>query len=367
MKNKKNDEGAVAIIAAVVMSFLCLALLSLVIDVGQVFEERRQLQNGADAAAVAVAQEYLTNGESLGLATAEGIAKDLSNRNARDTTGDIYGVYGTPWGTTGPHLKDGYDPPPADYDNYVEVRTKTKSSGGSVLPFFFSAGGSTITAVGRASWGFPSGARALAATISGCEWNLYTKDRNGDGERDYGPYSTDPRENALVLQAGSGANKYVSPCSSDPAYKDAPGAFGWLHEDAVTSNQCEADILDGNYLTDPGANASSDCRSVLYNAWKSGKDGDPQPLYIPVYTSFANSGSKVGYTLEGFAAFVVTGYSLTSGEDQVSWITGKTFKQVSSLGGNPKGIMGYFTKDLVPDAGELGGIDRGVRVVTQVR
>src|SRR5687767_11837374 len=90
----RKDDGAVAVVTAVVMAFLCLSMLGLVIDVAQTFEERRQLQNGADAAAMAVAAAYLDSGGSLTPSEARAIARDLATRNAGDGAGAVYGIYG---------------------------------------------------------------------------------------------------------------------------------------------------------------------------------------------------------------------------------------------------------------------------------
>jgi len=52
----RRDDGAVAVITALLMVAL-LGFAAVSVDVGANYAERRQLQNGADAAALAVAQE----------------------------------------------------------------------------------------------------------------------------------------------------------------------------------------------------------------------------------------------------------------------------------------------------------------------
>ena len=53
---RRDDAGATIVIVALMMVVL-LGMGALVIDVGQLYAERRELQNGADAAALAVAQD----------------------------------------------------------------------------------------------------------------------------------------------------------------------------------------------------------------------------------------------------------------------------------------------------------------------
>ena len=54
---RRDERGAVGVLVAVLLAGgVLLGLGAMVIDVGQLYQERAQLQNGADAAAVAVAK-----------------------------------------------------------------------------------------------------------------------------------------------------------------------------------------------------------------------------------------------------------------------------------------------------------------------
>src|SRR5665647_692524 len=60
---RAGDRGAVAMIVAVLFFFgVFLGLAALTIDVGNINADRRQLQNGADAVALAVAQQCVKDG-----------------------------------------------------------------------------------------------------------------------------------------------------------------------------------------------------------------------------------------------------------------------------------------------------------------
>ena len=53
---RESDTGATIVFVAVILVAL-LAMSAFAIDFGRMWEERRQLQNGADAAAVAIAED----------------------------------------------------------------------------------------------------------------------------------------------------------------------------------------------------------------------------------------------------------------------------------------------------------------------
>jgi Flp pilus assembly protein TadG len=81
MQRLRRDDGAVAVLVAVCMVAL-LAVGAFVLDVGRIYAERRQLQNGADAATLAVVMDcHLPAGCA---ATAGTKAADKANQNAND-------------------------------------------------------------------------------------------------------------------------------------------------------------------------------------------------------------------------------------------------------------------------------------------
>lgn len=76
-----DDRGAVAVLVAVVLTAL-LGASALAIDMGAMYVERRELQNGADAAALAIAEDC-ANG-ICDETTRETTAKTYVDANARD-------------------------------------------------------------------------------------------------------------------------------------------------------------------------------------------------------------------------------------------------------------------------------------------
>ena len=69
---RRDERGVVAVLVGLLIGGVLLGLGALVIDVGQLYQERAQLQNGADAAAIAVAKSciYTTCTASGALSTA---------------------------------------------------------------------------------------------------------------------------------------------------------------------------------------------------------------------------------------------------------------------------------------------------------
>ena len=55
-----NEKGAVSVIVAILLVTL-LGFVAIAVDVGVIYSERAQLQSGADASAIAVAQKCAKN------------------------------------------------------------------------------------------------------------------------------------------------------------------------------------------------------------------------------------------------------------------------------------------------------------------
>src|SRR5205085_3645115 len=94
----KDDEGAISIIVAILMVAL-LGFGAIVVDIGSLYAERRQLQNGADSAALAVAIDCGTT-TCNGVSTPLGTATSNANANANDGATTVTQVCGTATGLT---------------------------------------------------------------------------------------------------------------------------------------------------------------------------------------------------------------------------------------------------------------------------
>ena len=107
----RRGERGQALILFVLALGLMMGFTALAIDVGLAFQERRNAQNGADAAALAAAQDLR---DGAGPATAAATARDYLERHGYDSPDDTMTVNIPP--TSGSHAGDPY---------YVEVVVET--------------------------------------------------------------------------------------------------------------------------------------------------------------------------------------------------------------------------------------------------
>jgi hypothetical protein len=331
---RRDDRGATAVITAIFLVALLLPVCLITIDVGRVYAERRQLQNGADAGALAVAQSCASEG---GCDTS--FADTYADPNSNDLTQHVLEVCGTADGLpacgapSGGELSNctpiAADSPYADTP-YVQVRTRVDGPEGLVLLPLFGADAVTVSACARAALGGVRTATGLAFTASYCEWANAT----GDGSN----FGSDHRV-SLALKA-PGPNEPAL-CSNGPGsgWGDAPGSFGWLD----SNGNCTATVdTDATYSGDTGANFPQECQQVMYDLVASG-----DPVFIPIFDAVQGTGTSVVYRFKGWAAFVLTGYDLNGG---------KTGDGCISPTSRPC-ITGYFTEALLTDPDAVIGGD----------
>ena len=166
----RDERGAVAVLVAILLGGgVLLGMGALVVDVGQLYQERAELQNGADAAAVGVAKSC-----ALG-ACDPAAAVTYADGNASALTGGTAGVSlvcgsGTLGGCPASTGAMTDCPPPPAGANFVDVSTSTRTASGSTLlpPVFArtvlgngSYRGTTVRACAQAEWGAPSAATTV--------------------------------------------------------------------------------------------------------------------------------------------------------------------------------------------------------------
>jgi Flp pilus assembly protein TadG len=342
---RRDDRGAVAVLTGLLIGTVLLGLGTMVIDVGQLYQERAELQNGADAAAIAVAKSCAT-----GSTCTPSLAAQYANENASALTGRTAGVTlvcGSFSGLNACPASTGAvtdcPSPPASSQGYVDVHTATQTSGGStvIAPVLARAlmgssyTGTTVQACAQASWGGPSSGNTLAFTISACSWDSWTtRGTNFAPAPPAVPASSyDHQLNLANLGNDSG-------CTAESSGSDGAGAFGWAVDQTGT---CGTFTGTATFPAATGVSAGSTCQTALASAWSSRK-----AILLPVYTKVTGTGSNTIFTLKGFAAFVVTGYSLP-GFSASDWL------KSSNNSCSYKCIDGYFTKALISGSGSGGG------------
>jgi hypothetical protein len=363
MRRLNADAGAAATLVVVVLAMgSLLGLGAVVLDFGSVMAERRQLQNGADAAALAIARDCAEDAATCDTSeAAAGVWVDLNDAGG-DLSGDA-GVYDvcTGAGTAAPcldpagggALADCLPPEPgASWSGFVEVRTQT-----SVVPPLMGqvlgSPGKSAAACARAAWGPVGSLTTIPVTFSLCEWQSMTSNGTNfapapepDGSYP-GGYPTSYQRKLHTHQGASGSA--AGTCDPGPAYSDIPGGFGWLEPDGA---DCEAYYeVGGGPSSDTGASLPAECRT------------DIAPLvghvvYIPIFTAVTGVPDRV-YDIEGFAAFYLTGYGRipSASPPRVPSIAGGGHLCT----GSEHCLYGWFTESLgPPDSGIGSGPDYGL-------
>lgn len=354
-----SDRGAVATTVTLLLaSGVLLGMAALVVDVGNLYAERGQLQNGADGGAIKVAQICATNPVDCSpeVTDFDDVVDRYAERNANDgaAAATVCGRGGElaacpAWQD---RLTNCVGPPPED-KSYVEVHTSTRTTDGStVLPPVFAQAvvggfeGAQVAACSRVAWGPPARATTLALTISACDWNRYTAGGTGyDEEEVVLPVYDETAPGACGIAGTSAANL---------------GGYRWL-EDADRECRATASIAEVNgYPVSTGdsrpAGRADDCDDALASLRTS-----EQPVLVPVFDQVTGRGGTARYHVSGLAAFVVTGWHLPTSKVPSS-VTGRD----ACADEEKSCVFGYFTQTLVPGGGAIGGPDLGARVVAPI-
>lgn len=289
--DSKNERGAVSVIVAILLVTL-LGFVAIAVDVGVIYSERAQLQNGADAAAIAISQKCAKAVTDPQCSTTSTLAQDLANQNALDGMSKVHTI---------------------ELDKAagkVSVTTSAKEKGGadnSVSLFFADVLGIPTKEVGARSsavWGTPSkGPVILPLAIAHCKLNIPAGGAAGPEQ---------------VLEQS------VNGCGG------IPGGFGWIQ---TTSTKCSITATAGApsnsgiwFSSDTGASVPSTCTAADFTQINN------QTVLLPLYDIATGTGSSGKYYIKGFAAFHVTGYHFAS----ISWTAGGPVAN--------KSIRGYFVK-----------------------
>lgn len=309
-----DDRGAVAVLVAVMLLPVLIGMAALVVDVGRMYVERRELQGGADAAALAVAR-------SCALGSCDpALAQRYADKNAKDAHSNV--VVGVSQVECAAVASSG---------PFVDAKTTTSSGTDTLLPQVFgkalmggSYAGETLHACARARWGVPVRASVIPITFNYCEWGLYTSGGTS--------FSTVVRDFELHEDDSCGHGH------------DFPGAWGWLGE----QTECRLSLTADGWteVVDTGADAGKACEVILRAAVDS-----KAPVFIPIFDDYRGTGNNGSYHIRGFGAFILEGFKLPS---------------IGSYGdsaGLQNGLRGRFTRALTA-VGELGASpDLGLRVV----
>lgn len=328
---QSRDRGSITVIAALLMVAL-LGFVAIAVDVGVIYSERAQLQSGADASAIGMAQKCAREATDPLCSTTSDLAASLANQNALDGMSKVHSISLDKTART------------------VSVTTSAKETGGvdnSVSLFFADILGVPTKEVGARSsavWGSPKAGRtAFPLAFSICQ----VKDKIGG---------------SLQLLREHGKNANID-CNYGPSGAAVEGGFGWLTQDAgVCGGTIDLAVSEGG--SDPGNNAPGNCSTEL-NRWASEiTAGREIIVLLPVFNRVVGTGAGAAYGMISFAAFKVTGWKFSSDgaglpyefQNGVSTTTGVT--SATACADPCRGIIGSFVKYVsLADGYTLGPVD----------
>lgn len=367
-RDARTDRGAVMIwfAASVVVS---LGMGALVIDMGALWSERRQLQNGADAAALAVGIECAAGPCSA----PQQVAQEYADLNVHDGSANIDSICGMP----SPLVSC---PPPAGAENaigFVEVITGTRSGGGSdevkylLAPVLDGTNtGKHVTARAVAAWGTPMGAPILPIVFSKCETQRF---RNADGTMSF------PNQVIMLTFHDTTSDLDINDpsqvCNSNlPPDQRWPAGYGFT---GSASTGCESETVNLNpypgYGTQTGTidgenngnSIAQACTDELIRRYTLGL-----PVLVPVMIGRTGNGGTTVWEVDGFISVTVCAFDLVSnagleldGCRGQGGIGNTTCTAQRVRGQMPRRICGVFEPYTLTD-GDLGNsTDYGTRVI----
>ncbi|MCC2594132.1 pilus assembly protein TadG-related protein [Tessaracoccus sp. OS52] len=324
MRRLRNDRGATAVVTALLLTSL-VGFAAVSVDVGSLWWDQKEIQNGADAAALAIAQQYAD-----GNPPADNIAEanQYIQGNKSDTNAAAVSV---------------------EFPTSTSVRVEATTTRTHWLAPVVGIASSVLNATAVASWDeVPSSAATIPLTVSHCAFDDVLDDPSN-------LFTVITKTSPTGPTASPSPSASASPAVPGPVCPPAPsphvveGGFQWLSPDSG----CEVELAAGDFApTSPGNTNPSGCDSSALTAALQSDE-----VLLPLFDDVTGTGNNAQYHITGFAAIRVTAYCLASGSPKIQWNTTKCT-------GSERWITGYFVRFVsLEDAGGTGGEDFGVSVV----
>lgn len=304
--HKDRERGAAGVMVAVMMVVL-IGAGALAVDTGQIYAERAQLQNAADAGALAGADICSETGGCT-QANAKAVAEALANSNSNDNKSTVQSVN-------------------LSVPGEVTVTTSTKdgtTNAGFLSKMFASAlnaPAATVGATATAKWLYPTkGITVLPLTFAPCE------------------FKDDGLPHKILTQGGGGG---AQDCNGlNPSNQIIPGGFAWLNPDGSTGCKVTAEIGQWS-KTSAGEAVPNGCIDLFNSSLNPSLAGSTVALPVYKYTckgmpaaQFGTcNGSSVQYFIEKWAGFKIQAWNL-SGQAK--------YDPTPVFSGSEKGLYGTF-------------------------
>ena len=298
-----GERGATAVMFALLLVPM-LGFTAIAVDIGALYAERARLQVGADAAAIAVAQDCSRGNCGDMLATAQALI------DANDTEGT------------------------AAQPVLSSAPLSVTVTGGLPVEHWFAPvlgiDSTRVSAAATVGWGSPSrGTAVLPLTFSWCEFRQMTGGGVPSGD--------------VVRTIYFTKTSNTTGCTG-PSNNIVPGGFAYLD---TPSGKCEAaSARSERSYSKTGNSVPSECSTADFAEWIG------QTVLLPLFEEAGETGTNAWYRVYGYAAFRLTGYHL-----------GGQYSTASKpCNGNDRCVAGHFTRfvelsdawQYSPDAPQLG-------------
>ena len=261
------------------------------VDVAAMYSERQQLQTGADAGALAIAQACAAGSCGTTGVTAQTFA--ASNLNSGTSTTTVT-------------LKP-------DTANPSSVTVKNSGVRQHLFaPILGAVATKTIITDATVGWGTPTGGTgALPLTFNKCEFDAQTG----------GGVPSDTIERTILFSKTSATS-----CTKHSNF--VPGGFAWVEVNSGTCNRASAVTGVLSQLeSDPGNSPPSSCSNADFLKLRN------TTVLLPIFDVYGGTGNNAWYRVYGYAAFKITGYYFAG-----------SYNAGTPCSGSERCIRGYFTK-----------------------
>ena len=335
MKQDDRERGVIAPLTAILMVAL-LGMAAFAVDVATMYSEHAQLQNGADSAALSIAQACAATPPRAGCAAPVDDAAPLAKGNAIDGSSHVLSA--------------------TVNDGVVDVTTQTENGAGEKhfsLSFARVLGIQTadIRASAQAIFGAYSAADVVPLAFSKCESDPdFTKGLQFFPEHGLAPGYK------CAHQSSSGS--------------EVPGGFGWLKNDS-TKCSVHVDVTHPWVKQDPGGDFDATCQ-VNFDRWEAELGaGKTVEILIPIFDTACPIKKYTGpdlcsasgfpantkaFRIEAFAQISLRGWHFIGGGGTYMTPEATALQAELKLGNPDTGLFGTFVKKVtLAEAATLGG------------
>lgn len=327
---RRGDRGATAVVVAILLLVL-VGVGALAVDLGAVWSDRKQLQNGADAGALAIAQACSKDVNSPDCAYDSPAATTFAQNNKLDANAN---------GQVVDLLKTGST-------RYVTVRARHDQPRQLWLAQVLGFDSTSQERTATASWGgIPSSMNTVPIAVSYCQFKW-----QNDGKT---PSGGDP----VVVELKSNFNKTdlkqgEDSCLAPGAHNEIGGGFGWI----VPNDGCSVVTTQEGWV-EAKTGVSIGCDATKLAAIFGGPT-EGNVVFLPLFDDYRKNSKTetpaTAYHIDGYAAIRVTGYCFD--KNDAMWNAPGCNSGHPYFAGN---FIAFGTLESLAD----GGTDQGFNLVT---